>query len=90
MDNQGRHVRDVIASNLVRLMKEHRIKQPKLASKSGVSQATISRMKSGSADPSTLAIERVDAVARGLGCEAWELLIDDAETRKKIVERFLR
>lgn len=90
MDNAGRHIRDVIAENLDRLMVKRGMKQPQLEQKSGVPQATISRITKGSGDQSTIAVERVEAVARGLGCEAWELLIDEERVRQLLIERFLK
>lgn len=61
--------------------------QQLLEEKSGLVQATISRVLNCGGD-ATLAT--LTALARAIGCEPYELLIDDDSTRRAIVERYLR
>lgn len=89
MDREKRPLRDVLADNVRRHMQKDP-GQKRLEKKSGVSQATISRILKGSDDPSSITLKKLEGVAEALGCEVWELLIDDETVRQTIVNRFLR
>lgn len=89
MESERRPLRDVLADNVRRYMQTDP-GQKRLEKKSGVSQATISRILKGSEDPSSLTLAKIESVAMALGCEVWELLIDDDGVRQTIVERFLK
>lgn len=60
--------------------------QPQLAEKSGVGQNTISRILlcNGAAT-----LDVIAKIAHGIGCQPWELLVDEEETRREAMARML-
>lgn len=60
--------------------------QENLEKRSGLGQATISRVLNvgGAATLDTVA-----ALARGIGCQPWELLVDDDATRAEALRRMI-
>lgn len=60
--------------------------QKPFAKRAGVGQSTVSRVLNGRQDITT---GRLEMLARGAGCQPFELLIDGEEMRREIVERFL-
>lgn len=102
MDNEP--IAAVLARNLKAAMQAahngHGISQMQLARISGVGQTTISSMlrpferynPSGKIGSSPT-VERVAAIARALGCEAWELLhpnVDRAHREHQMYEQIRR
>ena len=81
-------MRQILAKNVLRLMDETGIDtQPALATKAKVGQSHISRIVNGR---QSVGIDVVEAVSAALGCQPWELLIDNEETRRAAYERILR
>ncbi|MEN8502029.1 MULTISPECIES: helix-turn-helix domain-containing protein [Paraburkholderia] len=68
-------IREILAANLSRLMDAHPVlnTQMRLATRSGVAQRTIGRMKNAEVDPQ---LGHVEAVADALGVSLTELLTD--------------
>lgn len=88
MDKSGQKLPEVLARNVRRYMdKDSSIsRQELLEAKSGLGQSTISRvLNAGGA----ATLDTVEALARAIGCEPWELLIDDDSVRESIVKRYL-
>ncbi len=57
-----------------------------LEAKSGVGQSTISRIL---LCQTFATLDSLAGLATACGCEAWELLLDEEQTRAEIVRRFL-
>lgn len=60
--------------------------QDKLSAKSGVAQPHISRILRCTSGAS---IDRIAKLARALGCQPWELLVDTELTRQAALERMI-
>lgn len=83
-----RKVDDVVADNIARRMKANPLcdTQTKLAKRAGISQSHVSRLlnKAASATIGTLS-----KVAEALGCAPYELLLDDDNARRALIERLM-
>lgn len=80
---------DVIAANLIRYLEKHP-GQENLEKRGGGSQANISRIKQGTKGVGTINLETLETLARGMGVEPWELLVDGDDAKEAIVRRFVR
>lgn len=89
MDKETTSLRAVLARNVRRRMAETPSirRQEMLEEKSGLGQSTVSRVLNcgGAATLDTL-----EALARAIGCQPWELLVDDDQLREEIVSRFIK
>lgn len=79
-------LRQILAANLKKRMEERGMTQKNLEARSGVSQSHISRIKR---TESGATIDRLAAICGALGCQPWELLIDDEALRREAIERML-
>lgn len=90
-DNAGvtnDELREVLARNVqARIDADPALQvQENLEKRSGLGQATISRvLNSGGA----ATLDTIAALARGIGCQPWELLVDDEATRAEAMRRML-
>jgi hypothetical protein len=79
----------ILARNVRRHMESNPLirRQEMLEEKSGMGQSTVSRVLNcgGAATLDTL-----EALARAIGCQPWELLVDDDQMREEIVSRFIK
>lgn len=60
--------------------------QSQLAEATGIAHSHITRLMDGS---SAYTVDRLADLARALGVQPWELLVDDEATRKAALERIL-
>ena len=81
--------RKALARNLRRRMEESADlrSQPAVAARSGISQTHISRMLRCT---SAATVDMLEALARTFRCQAWELLVDEDQTREEALRRMLR
>lgn len=82
---EAKEIMGEILSALMASSPKYRDRQS-LASKSGVSARTIGSMMKGKGNPT---LKSIVAVAQVFNLEAWELLIDHAQTRRKLITRIL-
>jgi transcriptional regulator with XRE-family HTH domain len=68
-------------------MEDRKINQQTLAGKAGLSPSSLSEIRRGITAPG---IDTLADIANALGVDAWELLVNDEETRRKAIERALR
>lgn len=61
--------------------------QAALAKKAGISQSHVSRLVNQGASAT---IGRLAKAAKALGCEPYELLLDDEQARRALIERLMR
>lgn len=81
-------VREIVAKNVSARMKAGPLKTQKLLSeRAGISQSHVSRIENGA---SGITIDRLELVAGALGCEPYELLLDDEQARRALIERLMR
>lgn len=81
-------VRDIVAKNVSARMAAGPLKTQKLLSaRAGISQSHVSRIENGA---SGITIDRLELVAIALGCEPYELLLDDEQARRALIERLMR
>lgn len=73
---------EALAENVIQRMAETGLSSPIIYQKTGVSVGTISRIKNKGVGTG---IDTVERLAEVFGCEAWELLIPDNETREAII-----
>jgi transcriptional regulator with XRE-family HTH domain len=87
-DDMSMDAREILSKNLKKLMATHPRYNDRESVQNGcgVSARTIGHMREGKKNP-TLA--NIEAVARLFKLEAWELLIDHGEARRRILERLL-
>lgn len=91
-DNSGVNaikLRQVLAANLRAAMQKNPAisTQPKLEAKSGVGQSTISRILK---EQGAATLDVIADLAKAVGCQPWELLVDDDETREAALARMIR
>ena len=79
-------LRQILATNLKKRMEERGMRQKELEARSGISQSHISRIKRME---SGATIDVLAAISGSLGCQPWELLIDDEVVRREALERML-
>lgn len=90
--NNGRvtdsELRQALATNVRRRMNadEALNSQPKLAGKAGISKSTVGYVLGAENDAT---IGTVAALARAFGCEPWELLVADDQTRETAWRRIM-
>lgn len=60
------------------------VNQQRLSELTGLSISTISEIRHGISSPT---LDTIARLADALGIETWELLMDSAETRRRIIER---
>jgi DNA-binding Xre family transcriptional regulator len=89
VDKTNTSLRAILAKNVRKRMEQDPSirRQEMLEEKSGLGQSTVSRVLNcgGAATLDTL-----QALARAVGCQPWELLVDDDQVREDIVNRFLK
>jgi hypothetical protein len=81
-------IREVLAGNVkARMARDTAIgTQPLLATRSGVDQGHLSRVLSQKA---SCTIDFLQSLAHGCRCQAWELLVDDEQTRDDYIRKAL-
>ena len=95
MDNESREnfdmdtISEIVAKNVQARMEANPSAntQSKLAKRAGISQSHVSRLLNEGA---SVTIGRLAKVATALGCEPYELLIDDDQARRSLIERLMR
>lgn len=60
--------------------------QPKLAAKAGIDQTSISRLL---LQKGATTVDTLERLAHAIGCQPWELLVDDDKTREEAFRRML-
>lgn len=83
-----KEARQVLARNIAdRMQRTDALDtQKKLSMKSGVAQPHISRILRGTTGAT---IDRIALIARALGCEPWELLVDTELTRQAALRKMI-
>ena len=79
---------EIVARNIAERMKKHTAcdTQVKLAKRAGISQSHVSRLVNKAASAT---IGRLAKVAHALGCEPYELMLDDDQARRAMIERLM-
>ncbi len=74
-------LRDVVANNIARIMDDPAapLTQEAVGRRSGIPQRTVGRLKNGS---SAASLTTLEAIAKGLGVEPWQLLIPDFDPKQ--------
>ena len=67
-------------------MDQQKLVQEQIEASSGIGQSSVSRILKGQ---TAVNLDTIEALARGLGIQAWELLVDDEETREAALRRIL-
>jgi transcriptional regulator with XRE-family HTH domain len=80
-------ISQILTKNLEDLMAARGMNQQRLADRAGLAVSSLSEIRRGIVSPG---IDTLDDIARALGVDAWELIIDSAETRRRAIERALR
>lgn len=90
-------VNEVIAKNLRRSMSDKKLTQQDLAAKSGVGQTTISlylnpenRKPSATGKIPSAKVAELEALARSLDLEAWELMVPPESERQRLFREFIK
>jgi transcriptional regulator with XRE-family HTH domain len=80
--------REIAARNVRDRMQAGPLKtQTLLAKKAKIGQSHVSRILNAA---SGVTIDRLELVAAALGCEPYELLLDDEQARRALIERLMR
>lgn len=81
-------INEIVARNIrTRMMASDLTnKQTKLAGRAKISQSHVSRLINKA---SSATIGRLAKVAHALGCEPYELLLDDDQARRALIERLM-
>lgn len=82
-------LREVLAENLQKVMARTPDADtgPKLEAKSGVGQSTVSRIINRQ---TAVNLDKLEAIAKALGVQPWELLLDSKESREEALRRVFR
>lgn len=79
---------EVFKNALRLILEQYRVTQADLARSTGSSTSAIANLANGKSSPT---VETVDKLARAIGCEAWELLVDyEKSTNPKAEIRSLK
>lgn len=73
---------EVLAENVARLKEKSGLSGPTIYARTGVSVGTLSRITRKGV---VTGIDKVERLAEVFGCEPWELLIPDEDTRAAII-----
>lgn len=76
----------ILAANIKRAMDAQHLSGNRLAQQAGVAQTHLAKVLRGEASLST---DKLADVARGLGCDAWELLVDSDAVRERAIRQIL-
>jgi transcriptional regulator with XRE-family HTH domain len=82
VDKTSKNVVEALADNVKRRMAESGLSGPTIYAKTGVSVGTLSRITN---EGVATGIDNVERLAEIFGCEPWELLVPDDETREAII-----
>lgn len=82
----SKSLKEIIRSNLRRLMEQRGWSQPELSRRSGVSQTYIGKILRGESVPT---VDKVEALAAAFKLDALELMREPG-TRPELIERFER
>lgn len=82
VDKTSKNVIEALADNVKRRMAESGLSGPTIYAKTGVSVGTLSRITN---EGVATGIDNVERLAEIFGCEPWELLVPDDETRRAII-----
>lgn len=92
---EQKSINEVLAANLKEAMEAKGWKQARLSKESGVAQTTISlylspdrRKPSASGKIPSGKLAEVEAMARALGLEYWELLMPMGEEQRQLLRQF--
>lgn len=77
-------IRQLLTRRLTEEMERAGINQQTLATKAGISVSHLSEIRRGL---SSITVDLLNDLGRALGVNAWELLIDEEETRRQAIER---
>lgn len=81
-------LREIVAKNVSDRMRSGPYDtQTKLSHRAGIAQSHVSRIVNAE---SGVTIDRLEKVASALGCEPYELLLDDEQARRALIERLMR
>lgn len=81
-------LRNILARNVLDRMRTGPYKtQKQLAKKAAISQSHVSRIVNAE---SGATIDRLESVADALGCEPYELLLEDDDARRRLIDRLMR
>jgi transcriptional regulator with XRE-family HTH domain len=80
--------REILSRNLLYRMEMNSLKtQKELADKAKIGQSHVSRIINGECSAT---VDRLESMAGALKCEAYELLLDDDEARRALIERLMK
>lgn len=92
---QSKSVNDVLADNLRQFMRDKGLTQKALEKSSGVAQTTISlylnpenRKPSSSGNPPSGKLSEVEALARSMDLEFWELVLPMNAAQRELLKKF--
>lgn len=74
----GMDIKKTLSKNLIYFRSNKQLSQAQLATKSGVSQSTVSRVENGEGPAAD--IDTIGQLAHGLGVSPWQLLSEDGVT----------
>lgn len=77
-------IRQLLTRRLNEEMERAGINQQTLAGKAGISVSHLSEIRRGI---SSITVDLLDDLGAALGVDAWELIIDEEETRRQAIER---
>lgn len=81
-------IHQVLAHNVRKIRNARGLTQAQLGEKAKCGQSHISRIEATTM-PTGPTVEALDAIARALNVQPWELLVDDGPAREEAIRRML-
>lgn len=83
----SKKLRKLLAENLKAAMKRQGIVQSDIESRVGIGQSSVSRVLR---EETGVTLDLLEELARAVGMQPWELLVDEEATREQAIRQILR
>lgn len=85
-DEMAKRLRKVLAENLNSAMQRQSLVQTDIEAKVGIGQSSVSRVLN---EQSAVTLDLLEELARAVGMQPWELLVDGEATREQALRAIL-